>query len=557
MNRYEESHTSSDGTTFTKINSGGANPGLTNLFGANYDIDAVMLVGTTYYVYASGSGDHGVLNVYISTDDLQTFTAYSGNPIFSDGTFCPTVWNYDGYYYMLLPRDIIGSGNTLYNHGIALYRSTSPTFDLNNRQYLGYAIVNDKSYDGYYLDTPEVPTTDIYRTTYPSQFGNVLYMLYAGAVNGSLVFAQSLATTTLSQLSSLTPIPESPVMPYGGNASSSYGFWVQFDSLTSGEEVFSLSVGPTISTPAVFALVKTSGANEVLSLYLNGYRYTSPPLAINTPYHIVIVNNGATNHQVYLNGVLVGTFAYNNGDLDITNLYIGEAGNITQLHGYISDFRMYPQSLTSAEVSSLYTTGSIDTAAPTNGSISINSGAISTNSRNVTLTTSATDPDGSSVYQMELSEDPSFSGASYQAYATSASFTLSLGDGAKTVYARFKDGMGHQSASSSASIFLDTTPPSISITSPANLATVSSTIPVTATATSTAGIASVQFYLDGSPLGAAVTSSPYTTSWNTASAANASHTLYALATDSYSNIASSTSITTDACKNVLRCMLSD
>jgi hypothetical protein len=65
---------------------------------------------------------------------------------------------------------------------------------------------------------------------------------------------------------------------------------------------------------------------------------------------------------------------------------------------------------------------------------------------------------------------------------------------------------------------------------------------VTATATSTAGIASVQFYLDGSPLGSAVTSSPYTISWNTASSTNASHALYALATDNYSNTASSTAI---------------
>jgi len=83
---------------------------------------------------------------------------------------------------------------------------------------------------------------------------------------------------------------------------------------------------------------------------------------------------------------------------------------------------------------------------------------------------------------------------------------------------------------------------STSITSPANGATVSGTVTVTATATSTAGIASVQFYLDGSPLGSAATSSPYSISWNTASSTNASHTLYALATDNNSNTATSTSI---------------
>lgn len=84
---------------------------------------------------------------------------------------------------------------------------------------------------------------------------------------------------------------------------------------------------------------------------------------------------------------------------------------------------------------------------------------------------------------------------------------------------------------------------SATMTAPANLATVSSTVPVTATATSTVGISSVQFYLDGSPLGSAVTSSPYTISWNTLTASDGSHTLYSQATDNNSNIASSSEIT--------------
>jgi hypothetical protein len=83
---------------------------------------------------------------------------------------------------------------------------------------------------------------------------------------------------------------------------------------------------------------------------------------------------------------------------------------------------------------------------------------------------------------------------------------------------------------------------SATMTVPANLATVSSTVPVTATATSTVGISSVQFYLDGSPLGSAVTSSPYTISWNTLTASDGFHTLYSQETDNNSNIASSSEI---------------
>jgi parallel beta-helix repeat protein len=94
-------------------------------------------------------------------------------------------------------------------------------------------------------------------------------------------------------------------------------------------------------------------------------------------------------------------------------------------------------------------------------------------------------------------------------------------------------------------VYTQTSTPSVAMTAPTANSTVSGTISVSATlsAVSPASIAAVQFYLDGSPLGSAVTSSPYTISWNTGTATNASHTLYALATDNYSNTATSTSIT--------------
>lgn len=74
-----------------------------------------------------------------------------------------------------------------------------------------------------------------------------------------------------------------------------------------------------------------------------------------------------------------------------------------------------------------------------------------------------------------------------------------------------------------------TSTPSVAMTAPANLATVSSTVTLAAssTAVAPASISSVQFYLDGSPLGSPVTasSSPNTYSyfWNTASSSNGSH----------------------------------
>src|SRR5579859_5298169 len=91
------------------------------------------------------------------------------------------------------------------------------------------------------------------------------------------------------------------------------------------------------------------------------------------------------------------------------------------------------------------------------------------------------------------------------------------------------------------------TPPpstvSVSIDSPANNASVSGTVTVSATASATAGVASVQFLLDGGKLGAAVMTPPYSVSWDTAIVGNGSHTLSATATDKSGNNATSSGVT--------------
>jgi hypothetical protein len=88
----------------------------------------------------------------------------------------------------------------------------------------------------------------------------------------------------------------------------------------------------------------------------------------------------------------------------------------------------------------------------------------------------------------------------------------------------------------------DTTPPSVSITSPANGSTVSGTIMVTANATDNVGVASVQFQFDGANLGAAVTAAPYVFSWDSTTTANGSHTLRAVAADTSNNTAISAGV---------------
>ena len=86
----------------------------------------------------------------------------------------------------------------------------------------------------------------------------------------------------------------------------------------------------------------------------------------------------------------------------------------------------------------------------------------------------------------------------------------------------------------------DTIPPTVSISAPADNATVSGTaVTVTADASDNVGVAGVQLKLDGLNLGAEDSTAPYTVTWNSTSVANGSHTLAAVARDAAGNIGTS------------------
>ena len=87
----------------------------------------------------------------------------------------------------------------------------------------------------------------------------------------------------------------------------------------------------------------------------------------------------------------------------------------------------------------------------------------------------------------------------------------------------------------------DTTPPTVAITAPTG-GSVSGSVTVTANASDNVAVASVQFLLDGNALGAADTTSPYSTTWDTTTATNTAHTLTARATDTSGNTTTSAPI---------------
>lgn len=93
-------------------------------------------------------------------------------------------------------------------------------------------------------------------------------------------------------------------------------------------------------------------------------------------------------------------------------------------------------------------------------SVLINNGQIATNNSAITLTIRA----GSDVKKMEISNSPDFAGAVIEDFQSTKNWTLTQGDGQKTVYIKFYNQQNIPSEVISDSIILDTQKPKITIT---------------------------------------------------------------------------------------------
>jgi hypothetical protein len=86
---------------------------------------------------------------------------------------------------------------------------------------------------------------------------------------------------------------------------------------------------------------------------------------------------------------------------------------------------------------------------------------------------------------------------------------------------------------------LDTTPPSVTLTAPANGSTARGTISLTATASDDSGVTKVEFYCDGTVLEGTSMAPPYTALCNTTTLGNGRHSFNAKAYDAAGNWATS------------------
>jgi len=186
----------------------------------------------------------------------------------------------------------------------------------------------------------------------------------------------------------------------------------------------------------------------------------------------------------------------------------------------------------------LYAAGSSDTIAPT-GAISVNGAAMFTSQPSTTLTLSADDAGGSGVSQMRFSNDNS-TWSAWEAYATSKSWSLASGNGAKTVYVQYRDGASNESAVYSDGITLDGTVPTGSVVVNGGASSTNNTavtLTLSANDTGGSGLSQMRFSNDNSTWSAW---EAYTTSksW-TLTSGDGAKTVYAQYRDAAGGVSSS------------------
>ena len=117
-------------------------------------------------------------------------------------------------------------------------------------------------------------------------------------------------------------------------------------------------------------------------------------------------------------------------------------------------------------ISQVYSDTIIFDTSPPTGSITINDEATYATTNMVTLALSATDST-SGIAERWFSND-NITWMNWETYSASKAWTFTTGDGTRTVYVQVRDNAGLVSTIYSDEIVLDTTPPTVSISSPIN-----------------------------------------------------------------------------------------
>src|SRR6266581_495915 len=175
-------------------------------------------------------------------------------------------------------------------------------------------------------------------------------------------------------------------------------------------------------------------------------------------------------------------------------------------------------------------------AAPTVSITAPANNAVFTPPANITVTATAADTDGT-VTKVEF-----FDGATLVGSGNVAPYSVTLANaaaGTHTLTARATDNNGAVTTSGAVSAIVDT-PPTVSITAPANNAVITTPANITATAADADGTVTMEDFFDGATLIGTAKVAPY--SATLASAAAGTHTLTARATDNNGVVTTSAAV---------------
>ncbi len=179
--------------------------------------------------------------------------------------------------------------------------------------------------------------------------------------------------------------------------------------------------------------------------------------------------------------------------------------------------------------------GPANNQAPT---VSLQAPATATTGVAVALTATAADSDGTVV------SVAFYDGSTLLGEDTSAPFAWSwtpASTGTRTLTARATDNAGASTTSAAVQVTVsaptaDSQPPTVAISAPAAFASaLSGTVTFSATANDNVGVASVEFQVDGVPIGAALTTAPYSVTLDSNAHASGQHLLRVRASDAAGN----------------------
>ena len=318
--------------------------------------------------------------------------------------------------------------------------------------------------------------------------------------------------------------------------------WIKRDVTGSSDGV--ISKGNSNSNSAQNYSLRVNGSNIVECVIGTGntsqrLRSTSSLTSTTQYYHLACTWDGTTI-RVYINGTQNNSANQTIAPLGNTSpLYIGQFGSSSnRLQGVIDEVRIYSRALSAAEISQDMN-GAIgtvqDTAPPIISGVSAS--GITTSAATINWATSE-----AANSQVDYGLDSSYGSQTTlnSSLVTLHSVALSGLTSGITYHHRVRSADASGNPAVSGDFFFttltpDATPPDVFITGPSDGAIVSSTVSVAATASDNLGVIGVQFLLDGSNVGAEVTTSPYQYLWNSLNALNGSHILSAVARDAAGN----------------------